>query len=119
MAAPNIVNVTTIIGKNAHQFCTATRTAIASNPAGSNKVFKINALYITNVTGTVNATISVFVTKGATPTLARLASTMTVPVNATLDLLSKSIYIEEDSTLALQAAGSSQLEAVCSYEEIS
>jgi len=118
MAAPNIVNVTTIRGKNAHQFCTATRTEIVTNAAGSNKVFKINALYITNVTGTVNATISVFVTKG-TLVVVRIASTMTVPVNATLDLLSKPIYLEEDSTLALQASGSSQLEAVCSYEDIS
>jgi hypothetical protein len=118
MAAPNIVNVTTITGKNAHQFCTATKTAIVSNPAGSNKVFKINALYITNITGAVNSSISVYVTKGAT-TQVRITSTTTVPVNATLDVLSKSIYIEEDSTLTLQAAGSSQLEAVCSYEEIS
>ena len=119
MAAPNIVNVTTIIGKNAHQSCSATRTAIVSNPAMSGKVFKLNALYITNVTGTVNATISVFVTKGATPILARITSTMTVPMNATLDVLSKPIYLEEDSTLALQAGAVSQLEAVCSFEEIS
>lgn len=119
MAAPNIVNVTTITGKTAHQFCTTNRNSIATNPANSNKVLKINALYITNVTGAVNAQISVYVTKGTIQTPARLASNMTVPVNATLDLLSKSIYIEEDSTLALQAAGSNQLEAVCSYEEIS
>lgn len=119
MAAPNIVNVTTITGKNAHQFCRDTRTAIVSNPAGSNKVFKINALYITNITGAVNSSISVFVTKGVTPILARITSTMTVPVNATLDVLSKPIYLEEDSTLALQAPGLSQLEAICSYEEIS
>jgi len=118
MAAPNIVTVTTITGKNAHQFCTATRTAIVTNPANSGKVFKINILYVTNITGAVNANISVFVTKGAS-TAVRIASTMTVPVNATLDVLSKTFYIEEDSTLALQASGSSQLEAVCSYEEIS
>jgi len=118
MAAPNIVNVTTITGKNAHQLCGITRTAIVANPANSGKVFKINILYITNVTGAVNATISVFVTKGAS-TAVRIASTMTVPVNATLDVLSKAIYIEEDSTLALQAGAVSSLEAVCSYEEIS
>jgi len=118
MAAPNIVNVGTITGKNAIQSVNSTRTAILSNPLNSGKVFKINALYISNVTGTVNSTITVWLIKQSS-NLARLTSTMTVPMNGTLDLLSKPIYLEEDNILSLQAGAPSQLEAVCSYEEIS
>ena len=59
MAAPNIVNVTTILGKTAVQQVTTSATAIVTNGAASGKVFKINALYIANVDGTNNADISV------------------------------------------------------------
>ena len=59
MAAPNIVNVTTIIGKTAVQQVTTSATAIVTNSSSSNKVFKINALYVANVDGTNNADISV------------------------------------------------------------
>lgn len=57
MTAPNIVNVTTIIGKTAVLAVTTSATAIVTNSAGSNKVFKINSLNISNVNGTSAATL--------------------------------------------------------------
>lgn len=57
MAAPNIVNVTTIIGKTAVLAVTTSATAIVTNSAGSNKVFKINSLNISNVNGMSAATL--------------------------------------------------------------
>jgi hypothetical protein len=36
-----------------------------------------------------------------------------------LDVISKSIYLEEGDDLRLTASANSDLEAVCSYEEIS
>ena len=59
MAAPNIVNVVTITGKTAVQAITTSATAIVTNAADSGKVFKVNALYISNVDGTNNADINV------------------------------------------------------------
>lgn len=60
MAAPNIVNVTTITGKTAGQLVGTTGTAIVSNPANSGKVLKINALYVSNVDGTNNAEMDAY-----------------------------------------------------------
>jgi hypothetical protein len=42
-----------------------------------------------------------------------------VPADAALDILSNHIYLEEGDSLRLTASASGDLEAVCSYEEIS
>jgi hypothetical protein len=116
MAAPNIVNVATITGKTAVQAVTTTATAIVSNGAGSNQVLKINALYVANVDGTNNAEITVDLFRSSVAY--RLAFTVVVPADAVLDVLSKSIYLEEGDSLRLTANANSDLEAVCSYEII-
>ena len=117
MTAPNIVNVTTIIGKTAVQQVTTSATAIVTNSSGSNKVFKINALYVANVDGAAAADISVALYRSGVAY--ELAHTVSVPADATLDVISKSIYLEEGDDLRLTASANSDLEAVCSYEEIS
>lgn len=117
MAAPNIVNVSTIIGKTAVQTVGTSATAIVTNSGSSNKVFKINALYVSNVDGTNNAEITVDLFRSSTAY--RIANTVVVPADASLDVLSKAIYLEEGDSLRLTANAASDLEAVCSYEEIS
>ena len=117
MAAPNIVNVTTILGKTAVQQVTTSATAIVTNGAASGKVFKINALYIANVDGAAAADISVALFRSSVSY--EIAHTVSVPPDATLDVISKSIYLEEGDELRLTASANSDLEAVCSYEEIS
>ena len=117
MAAPNIVNVTTITGKTAVLAVTTSATAIVTNPSASNKVFKINALYVANVDGAVSADISVALFRSSVSY--ELAHTVSVPADATLDVISKSIYLEEGDELRLTASANGDLEAVCSYEEIS
>ena len=117
MAAPNIVNVTTITGKTAVQQVTTSATAIVTNSAASGKVFKVNALYVSNVDGTSAADINVDIFRSSTAY--HVAKTVSVPADPTLDVISKSIYLEEGDTLRLTASANSDLEAVCSYEEIS
>ena len=117
MAAPNIVNLATITGKTAVLVVTTTATAIVTNSAASGKVFKINALLISNVDGTNNATVNVDIFRSSVAY--RIANTITVPADATLDVIAKSIYLEEGDTLRLTANANSDIEAVCSYEEIS
>lgn len=117
MAAPNIVNVATIIGKTAVQAITTSATAIVTNSASSNKVFKVNALYVSNIDGTNNATVNVDLFRSSVAY--RIANTITVPADATLDIITKAIYLEEGDSLRLTASANSDLEAVCSYEEIS
>ena len=117
MAAPNIVNVTTILGKTAVQQVTTSATAIVTNAADSGKVFKVNALYVSNVDGTSAADVNVDIFRSSTAY--HVAKTVSVPADATLDVISKSIYLEEGDSLRLTASANSDLEAVCSYEEIS
>jgi hypothetical protein len=119
MAAPNIVNVTTILGKTAVQQVTTAATAIVTNAVASNKVLKVNALYIANVDGASAADITVALYRSSASVSYELAHTVSVPADATLDVISKSIYLEEGDDLRLTASANSDLEAVCSYEEIS
>lgn len=116
MAAPNIVNVTTITGKTSVLAIGTTAGAIVSNPSGSGLVYKVNALYIANVDGSVNADVDIDVYRGAVAY--RLAKLVTVPSKATLDLISKSIYLEEGDSLRLTASSTLKLEGTCSYEVI-
>ena len=117
MTAPNIVGVTTITGKTAVLVVTTSATAIVENTAASGKVFKVNALYVSNVDGTNNADVNVDIYRSSTAY--HIAKTVNVPADATLDVISKSIYLEEGDALRLTANANSDLEAVCSYEEIS
>lgn len=119
MANPNIVNVSDIRGKVAGQSITTATNAIVTNSSGSNKILKINSLIVSNIDGVNSADLTVDILKNGTSY--RLASTITVPADATLVVLSKdtSIYLEENDSLRLQASASGDLQAVCSYEEIS
>jgi hypothetical protein len=117
MAAPNIVNVATITGKTAVQAVGTSATAIVTNSAASGKVFKVNALYVANIDGTASADITVDLFRSSTAY--PIASTVLVPADASMDILSKAIYLEEGDTLRCTASAAGDLTAVCSYEEIS
>lgn len=116
MAAPNIVNVTTITGKTSVLAVTTSATAIVTNSGSSGQVYKINALYVSNVDGTSSAELNVDLYRSSTAY--HIAKTVIVPADATLDVISKSIYLEEGDSLRLTANANSDLEAVCSYEII-
>lgn len=119
MANPNIVNVTDIRGKTAVQAVTTSPTAIVVNPLGSNKVFKINSLTIANIDGTNSANVTVDLFRGEVAY--DLAFTIAVPADSTLVVISKdtAIYLEEGDQLRCTASANGDLDAVCSYEEIS
>jgi hypothetical protein len=117
MAAPNLLNPTTITGKTAVQAVGTSATAIVTNASSSGKALKINALYVSNVDGTNNAEVNVDLFRSSTAY--HIGKTIVVPADATLDVISKAIYLEEGDALRLTANVASDLEAVCSYEEIS
>jgi hypothetical protein len=117
MAAPNLINSSAIYGKTAVQAVTTSATAIVTNSAASGKVLKVNALYVANVDGTSNAEITADVFRSSTAY--RIASTMVVPADGAVSLLDQPIYLEEGDSLRLTANANSDLEAVCSYEDIS
>jgi hypothetical protein len=118
MAAPNIVNVTTITGKTVGAALTTASADIVTNSAASGKVFKINAIYVANVDGTAAADATVAFFNADNTTSYKIANTITVPADATLDLISKHIYLEEGDKITALASANSDLEIVVSYEEI-
>jgi len=124
MAAPNIVNVTTITGKTAVvDLSTTNATAVVSNAASSGKVFKINSLIVSNVDGTSNAeiTVSLYSQDDIGGTATEICKTVVVPADASLVVIDKSsgIYLEEDKSIGAIAGAASDLKVICSYEEIS
>jgi thymidine phosphorylase len=124
MAAPNIVNVSTIIGKSATvALSTTSATTLVSNAAASGKVFKINMIQIANVDGTNACDVTVDVHSAASGggTAYSLVSTISVPADASLVVVDKgtAIYLEEDRSITATAGTASDLEVIVSYEEIS
>ena len=124
MANPNIVNVTDIRGKTAVvDLSTTSATLVVENIAASGKVFKINSLVVSNVDGTnaANITVSLYSEDNIGGTATEIVSTISVPADASLVVISKdtSIYLEEDKYIGATASAASDLKVVCSYEEIS
>ena len=124
MAAPNIVDVTTITGKSAVVSLTTTSaTAVVSNAASSGKVFKINSLVVSNVDGTnaADITVSYYSEDDIGGTATEIVSTISVPADATLVVIDKntSIYLEEDRSIGATAGAANDLKVLVSYEEIS
>lgn len=124
MAAPNIASPTTITGKTAVVNLTSTSaTAVVSNAASSNKVFKINSLIVSNVDGTnsANITINYYSQDDIGGTATEIASTVSVPPDASLVVIGKDtyIYLEEDRSIGAIASAANDLKVICSYEDIS
>ena len=117
MAAPNIVNVATITAKSAVANVTTVFSNLVVNSASSGKAFKVNALYVTNVDGTATANISVGLNRGGYSY--SLANTVSVPAKSVLDLISKSVYLEEGDFIEIKADANNDIHAVCSFEELS
>ena len=114
MADPNIVNVTSIIGTTYVQAVGTSATAIVSGIA--NKVIKLDALYIGNIDTSASYKITVDLYRSSVAY--NILYQISIPAGAGLDVLSKSIYIQENDTLRLTADTASKLQAVASGEVI-
>lgn len=121
MANPNIVNVTSIYGKTVGAALTTSSADIVTNTAGSNKIFKINTVLVSNVDGTNNATVNVIFYDASSTTNYYLAELIVVPAASTLKVITKdtSFYLEEGDKVSALASANSDLEIIISYEEIS
>lgn len=122
MANPNIVNVTSIVGNSLSVAVATSATQLASNAASSGKVFKINSIVIANIDGTVAADVTVNIYSaaalGGTPIA--IASTISVPADASLIVTDKTttFYLLENQSIGALASASGDLVATISFEEI-
>lgn len=123
MANPNIVNVAAIYGNTSTTLLSTTSaTSVVSNAASSGKVYKINSLVVANVDGTnaADITINLYSAAALGGTATAIASTISVPADATLIVIDKttSLYLLEDKSIGATAGTASDLVVTCSWEEI-
>lgn len=119
MAAPNIVDVSSIYGKTVGGNLTTTLTT-AHLVCPPDKVLKINNIITANIDGANAVNISVtFYDSSAAATYA-LASTIALPADSTLVVLAKdsSIYLEEGDEIRGGASSNSDAQIIISYEEL-
>lgn len=119
MANPNIVNVTTIYGNTAVQLVTTSATAIVTNSAASGKIYKINAIVVSNVDASNSASLTVDLYRSGTAY--RMITNLSIAVNTAYTPIDKSLclYLLEGDSIRLTASANSRLEAVATWEEIS
>ena len=116
MATPNLVNVSSVT-----PFCIAgavTTSAVDIIDVPSDKVYKVNSVIIANVDGTNAANITVEVSVDNGSNYYKVASTVSVPADATLVVIDKNsqIYLDETDLLRVSASANSDLEYVVSGE---
>jgi len=134
MAAPNIVNVTTITGVTTFHAGIAVTTGgrgslgittVVSNAASSGKVLKINSLVAAGIAATTGVTLQYFnnINHVSASSTVSIGMTLSVPTFSTLALITKdnSVYLEENTSLGIFAQPNTggTIDVVCSYEEIS
>jgi hypothetical protein len=123
MANPNIVNVAAIYGNTSStSLSTTSATSLVSNAASSGKVYKINSIVVANVDGTSAAdiTINVYSAAALGGTAFPIASTISVPADATLIVTDKTtaFYLLENQSIGATAGTASDLVVTASWEEL-
>jgi hypothetical protein len=126
VANPNIVNVTNILGNTSTNLISSTAdpfaTALINNADSSGKVYKVNTIIAANVDGTspFDITISIFSEDDLGGTGTAIASTITVPADASVVIIDKntSFYLLEDKSVGATAGTANKIVVTCSWEEI-
>jgi hypothetical protein len=130
MAAPNIVNVSTITAKTTALTPSGTSAVVLlRNPANSGQVLKVNVLLATNIIAsnapcTLNYYTNGGVAQGSAPsggTAFPLISGVVIPTTASLIVVDKptAIYLEENTSITVASATGSAITYLVSYEELS
>lgn len=123
MAAPNLVTVTTIIGKTTGANLTTTSaTTVLSNASNSGKLFKINTLNVSNYGALASlVTVTWYTGAGLTGNSFPIVGNVSVPAGTTLNVIDKTsqYYIEENQSIGATAGTANLLVVTCSYEDVS
>ena len=122
MAEPNLVNVTSIVGRTKVELLkddVITDSNCSILTAAADKLIKINSVIIANIDGTNSVDIDVAINHHDHGRH-YLAKTVAVPADSTLVVIGKDspIYLEENDQLEARASVASDAELVVSYEEL-
>ena len=118
MAAPNLVNVTSIYGKTMGASLGTSNTNMLI--CASNKVYKVNSIIVSNVDGTNSFDATVVFYDSGDAANYHIAKLISVPAGTTLVVLGKDspIYLEESDKITAYASAASDGQIVISYEEM-
>ena len=117
MAAPNVVNVTSIFGETKTQAATTGSVTLLENAGSSNKLYKVNTVIAANTDTATNYWVTLTYNDGATTV--SIANQIVVPAKASLIIIDKSssLYMEEGHTIAVLAENA-DIQLTISYEII-
>ena len=116
MATPNIVNVATINAVNAAAAITTSRAAAID--VAADVVAKVNTILVCNIDGTNAADVTIEVSIDNGSNFVAIASTISVPADATLSFLENPIYLDETDLLYFTASAANDLTYFISYETL-
>ena len=120
MAAPNILNATSIYGRSVGMTVTSSsQLLIASSHIPTDKIAKVNSIIISNVHASAADAITVTWADSSASVTYHLAKAVTVPNKSTLIVLGKDApnYLEEgDSISVLGGESRGHLEAIAPFE---
>lgn len=117
MAAPNLVNVTTMTGTTAVLAASTVLSNVMVNSAASGNVFKVNMVTIANYT---NVAITSNVVMQRSSTNYFLAGNISIPANSTLVVSGKDtmFYMIEGDQLMANVSANTSASVLSSYEVI-
>jgi hypothetical protein len=123
MAAPNLINATTITGNTAAtSLSTTSATSVLSNAASSGKCLKVNTLNVSNYSSSqAVVTVGYYNAESIGGTQFQIVGGVVVPANSTLNVIDKTsqYYLAENSSLGATAGTANALSVTVSYEDIS
>jgi hypothetical protein len=124
MANPNIAAATSVIANNAQVSLTGTSaTQLITNAASSGKIFLIDSIIVANVDGTnaCDVTVTRFQSATNTGTAFPIASTITVPADASIIIVGKDnpINLTEDESIYVTASAANDLVVDANWKELS
>jgi hypothetical protein len=124
MANPNIATATSVLANNAQVSLTATTaTQLITNAASSGKVFLIDSIIVANVDGTnaCDVTVTRFQSATNTGTAFPIASTISVPADASIIIVGKDnpINLTENESVYVTASAANDLVVDANWKELS
>jgi len=124
MANPNLATATSVIANNAQVSLTATTaTQLITNAASSGKVFLVDSIIVANVDGTnaCDVTVTRFQSATNTGTAFPIASTISVPADASVIIVGKDnpINLTENESVYVTASAANDLVVDANWKELS
>lgn len=119
MTISNIFSAGELYYKTIAQSLTVNESIILTNGTASNQVLQLQSMIISNVDGIDSADVTVILYKNGTGY--KLVNNTPVFPKSSLVVISKDnqVYLEEGDHLSVIASADNDLQAICSYQEIS